>query len=112
MRCADLCETATHGLPFGLSRIVAPSFSGFHLNRTLDLGSQAQVGTGTARYFVVADNVVVLLPGVTTLIASADVPYQLARLLAAAREGFLVYAATRWFVLRRPRLAQSDDVFQ
>jgi putative flippase GtrA len=141
MSFATWCESLVARLPFGLSRLVAPSLVGFAvinggafavdltvvtvvhgglglpvaaavttgyavafclafvLNKLLNFRSHGPVGPETARYLVVVvTNFVVLLLGVTTLLASVGVQYQVARLVAGGCEGLFTYAAMRWFV--------------
>lgn len=103
--------TALHGglgwpLPLAVTVGYAVAFSlNFVLNKLLNFRSHAPVGPEAVRYAgVVAVNFVVLLLGVTTLLAEAGVPYQPARLAAGACEGVFLYCAMRWFVFDRERV--------
>lgn len=102
--------TALHGglgwpLPLAVTLGYAVAFGlNFALNKRLNFRSHAPVGPEAVRYAgVVAVNFVVLLLGVTTLLAQAGVPYQPARLVAGACEGVFLYCAMRWFVFHRER---------
>jgi putative flippase GtrA len=69
------------------------------LNRVLNFRSHAALGPESLRYAgAVAVNFGVVLLGVTTGLAAAGVPYQVARLAAGAGEGVFMYCAMRWFV--------------
>jgi putative flippase GtrA len=100
--------TLVHGA-FGLPLVLAVTTGygvalslGFLLNRALNFRVHGEVGRQTGRYLVVVGtNFVVLLLGVTTLLSSAGVPYQLSRLVAGACEGVFMYVAMRWFVFRQ-----------
>jgi putative flippase GtrA len=69
------------------------------LNRVLNFGSHSPLGPESLRYAAtVAVNFGVVLLGVTTGLAAAGVPYQVARVAAGAAEGVFMYFAMRWFV--------------
>jgi putative flippase GtrA len=107
--------TLVHGA-FGLPLVLAVTAGygvalslGFLLNRTLNFRVHGEVGRQAGRYaVVVGTNFLVLLLGVTTLLSSAGVPYQLSRLVAGACEGVFMYVAMRWFVFRQQ--AAAPDV--
>jgi len=76
----------------------------FLLNRVLTFGSDSPLGPESLRYAgVVAVNFGVVLLGVTTGLASAGVPYPVARVAAGAAEGVFLYCAMRWFVFAAAR---------
>jgi putative flippase GtrA len=52
----------------------------------------------------------IVLLGVTTGLAAAGVPYQVARILAGGCEGIFMYCAMRWFVFRTTRSTASTPV--
>jgi putative flippase GtrA len=81
------------------------------LNRVLNFHSHAPLGPESLRYAgAVAVNFGVVLLGVTTGLAAAGVPYQVARIAAGAAEGIFMYCAMRWFVFAAVRRdAASDD---
>ena len=69
------------------------------LNRVLNFRSHAPIGPESLRYAAaVAVNFGAVLLAVTTGLAAAGVPYQLARVVAGGCEGIFMYAAMRWFV--------------
>jgi putative flippase GtrA len=104
-----LIVTALHGglgapVPLAVTVGYAVAFSlSFGLNKVLNFRSREPVGPEGARYvLVVAVNFTVLLLGVTWVLTSVGVQYQLARLAAGGCEGLFMYAAMRWFVFRAP----------
>lgn len=99
--------TLVHGhlgapVPVAVTAGYAVAFSlSFGLNKRFNFRSHAPVGPEAGRYVgVVAVNFVVLLLGITTLLAHLGVQYQLARVAAGACEGVFMYSAMRWFVFR------------
>jgi putative flippase GtrA len=81
------------------------------LNRVLNFRSHSPLGPESLRYAgAVAVNFGVVLLGVTTGLAAAGVPYQVARILAGACEGIFMYCAMRWFVFRTARSTASTSV--
>jgi putative flippase GtrA len=112
-----LLVTLVHGV-LGLPVPVAVTFGyavafslSFGLNKVLNFRSQSPVGPEGARYvLVVAINFTVLLLGVTTLLSSLGVQYQVARLVAGGCEGIFMYAAMRWFVFRQPAPTDERDL--
>lgn len=104
--------TVAHGhlgapVPLAVTVGYAVAFSlSFGLNRRFNFRSHAPLGPEAGRYAgVVAVNFVVLLLGVTTLLSSLGVQYQLARVAAGACEGLFMFSALRWFVFRRAKMA-------
>jgi putative flippase GtrA len=74
------------------------------LNRVLNFRSHSPLGPESLRYVAtVAVNFGVVLLGVTTGLAAAGVPYQVARVAAGAAEGVFMYCAMRWFVFSPAR---------
>jgi len=97
--------TLVHGwlgwpLPVAVTTGYAVALSvNYLLNRVLNFRSHQPIGPETLRYgAVVTVNFGVVLLGVTTGLAAAGVPYQVARVLAGACEGVFMYLAMRWFV--------------
>ena len=73
----------------------------YALNRVLNFRSHEPVGPESLRYVAtVAVNFGVILLGVTTVLGSLGVQYQVARLAAGGCEGVFMYVAMRWFVFR------------
>jgi putative flippase GtrA len=150
-RFARLCAAVAARLPFGLSRVVAPSLIGFALingctfgvdlallsvfgrlllwpaplaitvayaiafglsfvlNRTFNFRSHAPVGRQTAIYVVVVViNYVAILMGVGAGLAALGVDLVLARLVAGACEGILMYCAMRWLVFGKAAAVSAE----
>jgi putative flippase GtrA len=100
--------TLLHGglgwpLPIAITIGYAIAFTtNYLLNRKLNFRSRAPIGVESLKYAgVVAVNFAVFLLGLTTGLAAAGVPYQLARITAGACEGVFMYCAMRWFVFPR-----------
>jgi len=82
----------------------------FALNRQFNFRSHAPVGGQVVRYVgVVAVNFLVILLGLTTLLAALGVQYQLARIVAGVCEAVFMYCSLRWFVFRAPRTGAAAD---
>ena len=106
--------TAVHGglgwpLPVAVTLGYAVALSvNYVLNRVLNFRSHAPIGPESLRYgAAVAVNFAIVLLGVTTGLASAGVPYQVARVTAGACEGVFMYCAMRWFVFSPARSTAS-----
>ncbi len=106
--------TAVHGglgwpLPVAVTVGYAVALSvNYALNRVLNFRSHAPLGPESLRYGgAVAVNFAVVLLGVTTGLAAAGVPYQVARVAAGACEGVFMYCAMRWFVFSPARSTGS-----
>jgi putative flippase GtrA len=96
-------------LPVAITIGYAVAFAlAFVLNKRFNFRSREPAGPEVVRYVgVVAINFVVLLLGVTTLLADvAGVQYQVARLVAGACEGLFMFCAMRWFVFGRTTIAR------
>ena len=99
--------TIARRLPFGLSRIVAPSFLGFAIINgftfSVDLGllSLCHGVLQTARYVVaIGINYAAFVVGVGDALTALGVQYQLARILSGLCEGVYMYSVMRWVVFR------------
>jgi putative flippase GtrA len=108
--------TLVHGglgwpLPVAITIGYAVALSvNYLLNRVLNFRSHAPLGPESLRYAgVVAVNFGVVLLGVTTGLAAAGVPYQVARVAAGACEGIFMYCAMRWFVFAVVRRHEASD---
>ena len=110
--------TAVHGglgwpLPVAVTIGYAVALSvNYLLNRVLNFRSHAPLGPESLRYAgAVAVNFALVLLGVTTGLAAAGVPYQVARIAAGGCEGIFMYCAMRWFVfvVAHPRGAARED---
>lgn len=74
----------------------------YALNRVFNFRSHAPVGPQLGIYIVVVIvNYLAFILGVTTVLASIGVQYQLARLAAGVCEAAYMYSAMRWLVFRR-----------
>jgi len=91
-------------LPAAITFGYAVAFTlAYALNRVLNFRSHAPLGPESLRYAAtVAVNFGVLLLGVTTVLSTLGVQYQVARLVAGACEGVFMYVAMRWFVFAQP----------
>jgi putative flippase GtrA len=73
----------------------------YTLNRTCNFQSHAPVGPQVAVYVVVVVlNYLTFILGMTSVLASMEVQYQLARVLAGICEAVYMYCAMRWVVFR------------
>jgi putative flippase GtrA len=142
-RYAAAMTALTRRLPFGLSRVVAPSLLGYLLinlctffldlavlavahgvlkwplplsvtlsygtasavsyvlNRVLNFRSHGALGTQLPVYLaVIASNYLIFVLGLTDLLASAGVYFELARVIAACCEAAYLYTMMRWVVFR------------
>lgn len=71
------------------------------LNRVLNFRSHADVGRQFPVYVAVsASNYLIFVLGLTDLLSSAGVYYELSRVLAACCEGVYLYCMMRWVVFR------------
>src|SRR5271165_548352 len=108
-RYAAAMTVVTRRLPFGLSRVVAPSLLGYLLINLctffLDLAVLA-VAHGVLKWplpvylAVTASNYLIFVLGLTDLLASAGVYFELARVIAAVCEAAYLYTMMRWVVFR------------
>jgi putative flippase GtrA len=142
-RYAAAMTALTRRLPFGLSRVVAPSLLGYLLinlctffldlavlavahgilkwplplsvtlsygtasltsyvlNRVLNFRSHGALGTQLPIYIAVTvSNYLIFVLGLTDLLASAGVYFELARVIAACCEAAYLYTMMRWVVFR------------
>jgi putative flippase GtrA len=142
-RYAAAMTALTRRLPFGLSRVVAPSLLGYLLinlctffldlsvlavahgvlkwplplsvtlsygtasltsyvlNRVLNFRSHGALGTQLPVYIAVTvSNYLIFVLGLTDLLASAGVYFELARVIAACCEAAYLYTMMRWVVFR------------
>jgi putative flippase GtrA len=85
--------TAAYACAFGLS---------YALNRYFNFRSHAAVGPQFAVYVaVVVVNYLAFILGVSTLLTTLGVEYQVSRVLAGGCEAVFMYCAMRWVVFRR-----------
>ena len=115
-----LLLTLLHGwlgvpLPIAVTIGYLCAFSlAFVLNRTLNFRSHAPVGRQTVLYVItVAINYGVILLGVTTLLTSLGMQYQLSRLIAGGCEAIFMYCSLRWVVFaqrKEPATPATPDV--
>jgi len=90
-------------VPIAVSGAYVCAFTlSYVLNRTFNFQSHAAVGPQVAVYVgVVIVNYLVFILGVTSVLATIGVQYQLSRILAGICEAVYVYSAMRWLVFRR-----------
>lgn len=83
-------------LSYGTASLIS-----YVLNRVLNFGSHEHVGKQFPLYVAVSvSNYLVFVLGVTDLLSSAGVYYELSRVLAACCEGVYLYCMMRWVVFR------------
>jgi putative flippase GtrA len=83
-------------LSYGTASVIS-----YVLNRVLNFRSHADVGRQFPIYVVVsASNYLVFVLGLTDLLSSVGVYYELARVIAACCEGVYLYCMMRWVVFR------------
>lgn len=88
-----IAVTAAYVCAFALSYI---------LNRAFNFQSHAPVGPQVAVYVVVVIvNYLVFILGVTSVLVTIGVHYQLSRIAAGICEAIYMYCAMRWVVFRR-----------
>jgi putative flippase GtrA len=90
-------------VPVAITIAYACAFSLSYVgNRMFNFQSHAPVGPQVAVYVVVVViNYLAFILGVSTLLTSLGVQYQVARMVAGACEAAYMYAAMRWLVFRR-----------
>jgi putative flippase GtrA len=103
-----LLLTGLHGgleVPFPAAVTVAYACAfalSYALNRYFNFRSHAAVGPQVAVYVaVVVVNYLAFILGVSTLLTTLGVEYQVARVLAGGCEAVYMYCAMRWIVFRR-----------
>ena len=77
------------------------SVTSYVLNRVLNFRSHADVGRQFPLYLAVsASNYLIFVLGLTDLLSSSGVYYELSRVIAACCEGVYLYCMMRWVVFR------------
>ena len=87
------------------------SLISYILNRVFNFRSHAEVGRQLPVFVAVsASNYLIFVLGLTDLLSSVGVYYELARILAACCEAVYLYCMLRWIVFRNTADSDAGDV--
>ena len=87
------------------------SLISYVLNRVLNFRSHADVGRQLPVFIAVsASNYLIFVLGLTDLLSTLGVYYELSRILAACCEAVYLYCMMRWVVFRDTREALDEEV--
>jgi putative flippase GtrA len=118
--CTFFIDLSILGLLHGKERLPIPiavtisygtaSLLSYVLNRVFNFRSHADVGRQLPVFVAVsASNYLIFVLGLTDLLSSVGVYYELARILAACCEAVYLYCMLRWVVFRDAAPADADS---